>query len=327
MNTRRSLVRGLTLLPVAAAGFPLTGRAVAFGDQPVRIVVAAAAGSGGDTFARKLGVPLSAIVGQPVVIDNRPGANGIIAAQAVAKAKPDGHTVLFASVALLCMNPHLVAALPYDPARDFIPVTLAFESRMLLAVGAHVPVRTIADFIAYAKSRPKELTIGSAGEGSIQHMAAAQLEQVAGLALTHVHYAAGSQVILDLLAGRIDAAMDYASVIAEHVRSQRLFALAMLGNRRSPALPLVPTSVESGLAEWNFRGWGGFLVPAGTPRQAVEALSKAFAAALHDPQMVQWASAYGSDLSPTSPEEFGAYIRTEDANCARVAKTLNLKRR
>jgi tripartite-type tricarboxylate transporter receptor subunit TctC len=325
MIGRRKLVRA-AFLSAATARVGLA-RSNAFPERAVRIVVAAAAGSGGDIMARKMSDPLAAMLGQPVVIENRPGANGILAATAVARSRPDGYTMLFASVALLCMNPHLLGSLPYDPFRDFAPVTLAFESSMLLAVGAHVAARSMPEFIALAKSRPGELTIGSAGEGSIQHMGSAQLEQVAGIRLTHVHYASSPQVIVDLLAGRIDAAMEYASVIGDHVLSRRVFALATLGRHRTAALPSVPSTAELGMPQWDFRGWGGFLVPAGTPAAVVEILNKAIASALKHPELVTWSARFGSDLTVNSPEDFASYMRIEDGHCSQVAKALNMKKR
>jgi tripartite-type tricarboxylate transporter receptor subunit TctC len=294
--------------------------AQAFPSHPVKIVVPAAAGGVGDVFVRKLSDAMSKGLGQPVVVDNRPGANGFIAAEAVARAKPDGYTVLYAPVNILCINPALFAKLPYDPVRDFAPITLMARGYPILIVSPRLPVKTLAELIAYAKARPGQVTYGSPAIGSPQHVAAKLLEQIAGIEMVHVPYKNQPQVLTDLIGGQIDASIEFPSVATPQIQAGKVRALAIVGPRRKPAIPDVPTAAEAGVAAFDLAAWSGFLAPAGTPPEIVARLNKDLVAALKQPQFLEWVAGNGTEAVPSTPDEFASYIKTELTKWSKIIK-------
>jgi tripartite-type tricarboxylate transporter receptor subunit TctC len=301
------------------------GLAQTYPDQPIRIIVPAAAGGVGDVFVRKLVGHMSATLGQPVVVDNRPGANGFIGAEAVARAKPDGYTVMYAAVNVLCINPALFPTLPYDPVRDFAPVSLMARGYPILLVSPKLPVKTLADFIEYAKAHPGQVTYGSPAVGSPQHVTVKLLEQLTGAELVHVPYKNQPQVITDLIGGQIDAAVEYPSVAVPQVKAGKVRALAIVGPRRKPSIPEVPTAPEAGLPGFELAGWAGFVVPAGTPPQIVAKLNKAIVAALGQSEFLEWVASNATEAVPSTPKEFASYIKTETVKWSKIIKDANVK--
>ena len=299
----------------------------AFPTQPVHIVVQSPPGAAGDVVLRKLSDRLARALGQPIVIENRPGASGIIAANMVVKAKPDGHTVLYENMNVFCSNPHLFANLSYDPAKDFAPVMVGPRSSLVMVVGPHMTARTLAEFVSEAKASPGKLTIASPSEGSVQHLVAALLQQTAGISLTHVPYSAAPQIMVDLAAGRIDAAMTYPSVVAELVNSGRVRAIAVTAARRIPILKQVPTVAEAGLPALEFSAWSGFAAPAATPPVVVDSLNRAFASVFQEAEISEWLSSLGSDFTPGSPSEFAAVMKSDNARCGQLLKGLGIQPR
>jgi tripartite-type tricarboxylate transporter receptor subunit TctC len=301
------------------------GFAQTYPSRPIRIIVPAAAGGVLDVVVRRLTDKLTRSLGQPIVVDNRPGANGFIGAEAAARAKPDGYTVLFAGVNVLCVNPALFQKLPYDSVRDFAPVTLGGHGSPIFLVNLHLPVKSLSEFIQYAKARPGQVTYGSPGVGSLQHIAAKLLEQLTSVELTHVPYKNQPQVITDLIGGQIDMAIEFASVATPHVQAGKVRALAIVGPHRKPAMPDVPTAAELGLPGFDQTGWNGFLVPVGTPPEIVARLNKEFVAALKQPEFVAWIESLGSDVTPSTPEEFARYMKLELARWSKIVKDAKIQ--
>ena len=323
MQATELLKRAALAAALCAAAAPAAAQT--WPSQPVRIVVPFAAGSVADHVARKTAEQMGAL-GQPVLVENRPGANGIIGTDAVAKARPDGHTVLLAPVAVLAINPAVYAKLPYQPQRDFTPVTLAARGYPLLLVPQSSPVRTLAEFVAHAQARPGRLTYGSPGVGSPEHLAMEEFEQRTGTFAVHIPYRIAGDAIADLTAGRIDALIAYSPVAVPHLQAGRLRALAVVGGeQRKPVLPDVPTAAERGLPWFDAAGWNAYVVPAGTPPEVVAQLNRAFTAALRSAAFRDWLAPFGSEAMPSTPAETAAYIAAETARYAKVVQAAGVK--
>jgi tripartite-type tricarboxylate transporter receptor subunit TctC len=299
--------------------------AQAWPSQPVRIVVPFAAGSVADSVARKTAEQMASL-GQPVVVENRAGANGILGTDAAAKARPDGHTVLLAPVAVLAINPAVYTRLPYQALRDFIPVTMATRGHPLLLVPAASPIRTLAELVAHAKARPGQLSYGSPGIGSPEHLAMEEFEQRTGSFAVHIPYRLAGDAVADLIAGRIDTMIAFSPVAMPHIQSGRLRALAVVGgDRRKPVLPEVPTAAELGMPWFDAAGWNAFVVPAGTPPEIVARLNHALSAALASPAFQAWLAPFGSEATPSTPAEAAAYIAAEAERYAKVVKASGIR--
>ncbi len=311
----------IALMLVACA----TAAAQTFPSQPLRIIVGSTAGSIDDTHARKVGDKLTAALGQPVVIDNRPGANGAVAAQAVARAKPDGHTVFMGSMNNLVINHAVFSKLDYGP-RSFAPVSGLVRGMPLLLVHPDLPVRTVAELIAYAKERPGRLSYGSAGIGSIQHLAMEQFERMHGLHLVHIPYKGAIDALNDLMGGRTEVQVNFATIAQPHVQTGRVRALAVAGGTaRKPALPDVPTAVELGMPSFDGTSWLGFVVPAGTPPEVIERLNREIVAAARSKDYSDWLTQIGAEGIAGSPEAFGRLIDTDLERWTAVAKQAKVR--
>jgi tripartite-type tricarboxylate transporter receptor subunit TctC len=311
----------LLILPLMLWVSPAaTVLAQSYPSHPIRIILPGAAGSLLDVFARRLTDSLSRSLGQPVIVDNRPGANGFIGAEAVARAKPDGYTVLYAAVNVLCINPALFPTLPYDPVRDFAPITLVASGYPILLVNPRLPVETLAEFIEYAKARPGQVTYGSPAVGSVQHVATKLLEQLTGVEMIHVPYKTQPQVMTDLIGGQIDVAIEFPSVAVPQVKAGKVRALAIVGPRRKPSIPDVPTAAELGFPAFEAAGWAGFLVPAGTPPEIVARLNKEMLVALKQPEFLEWVASNGTEAVPSTPEEFASYMKVELTKWSKIVK-------
>jgi tripartite-type tricarboxylate transporter receptor subunit TctC len=308
----------LLLAPILWGSLAAPATAQTYPNRPIRIIVPAAAGGVLDVGVRRITDKLARSLGQPIVVDNRPGANGFIGAEAVARAKPDGYTVLLAATGVLCINPALFPKLPYDPIRDFVPVTLAARGNPILLVNLKLPIRTLPEFIAYAKTRPGQVTYGSPGVGSPQHITTALLEQLTGIKLVHVPYKNQPQVLADLIGGQIDAAIEYASIAAPQVTAGKVRALAIVGPNGKPVIPDVPTAAEVGLPAFDLAAWAGYLVPTGTPPEIVARLNRELVAALKQPEVVDWTASLGSEIVASTPEDFAAYIKAESTRWSKI---------
>ena len=299
---------------------PAVGLGQTYPTHPIRVIVPAAAGGVLDVGVRRISDRLGRSLGQPIIVENRPGANGFIGAEAAARAKPDGYTLFLAATNVLCINPALFSKMPYDPIRDFTPVILAARGSPILLVKLKLPVKTLPEFIQYAKARPGQVTYGSPAVGSPQHVAAELLEQLAGIEMVHVPYKNQPQVMTDLIGGQIDAAIEFGSVATPQVTAGKVRALVIVGPRRKPIIPDVPTAAEMGLPSFDIAAWNGYLVPTGTPADIVAKLNKAIAAAIQEPDIIEWVDSLGSEIVASTPEEFGAYIKTESTRWAKIVK-------
>lgn len=292
----------------------------AYPSRPVRLVAPFAPGGVVDTVSRVVAQKLSESLGQPVIVDNKPGAGGNIGAEFVSKSAPDGYTLLMGSIGTHAINVSLYPNLPYDAVRDFLPVSLATTNTNLVVVNPSFPVASIAELIAYAKANPGKLNYGTAGAGSSQHLAGELFKTMAGIDLVHVPYKGAGPAIIDLLAGQIPLMFVDTSTSLPHVRAGRLRALAVTSAKRDPQLPNVPTVAESGLPGFEVNAWFGVFVPAGTPREIVNRLNADIVRGLAAPEVRERLLALGVEPVTSTPEQFAAFVKSEIAKWGRVVR-------
>jgi tripartite-type tricarboxylate transporter receptor subunit TctC len=307
-----------------AAGACLAQAPANYPSRPVRLVVPFAPAGTADTVGRIIGEALTPRLGQPVIMDNRSGANMVVGCEIVAQATPDGHTLIIVAAGF-SVNPSLRKKLPYDSLRDFAPVGLVGSGPYLLSVHPSVPAKTVSEFIAWAKARPGQVTYASTGVGSPPHLAAELLRSMAGLDIVHVPYKGGGQVMPDFLSGRIPMFFGSVSTLIAHIRAGRLTAIAMTTPKRSPAMPEVPTFDESGLKGYDVTGWYGILAPGKTPRPIINRINTLLHQAQADPVTHKQLTSRGIDPAPTTPDEFAALIRREIPKWAKVMKTAGIE--
>jgi tripartite-type tricarboxylate transporter receptor subunit TctC len=317
----RGLLLGLALLSGLAPGaWAQSG----YPAKPLRIVVPFAAGGAVDTVARVVGERLSQQLGQPVVVDNKPGANANIGADAVAKAAPDGYTLLVAANGL-ATNMALYPSLPFNTLRDFAPVSRLGYAPLVLVTAPSQPFKTPQELLAWGKAHPGQLTYGSAGNGSSGHLAGELLASAAHVDALHVPYKGGAPALVDLIAGRTSFMLLNPLEVLPHLQSQRLRALATSGGQRIALLPELPTLAESGLPGYEATVWWGLLAPAGTPREIVARLNAETLKALADPAVRERLTALGAVITPSTPEQFGAFLRAEIDKWAAVIKAARIQ--
>ena len=304
---------GLMLLCCAAA-------AQSYPSRPVRLIVPQAPGGGLDIATRAIALKLTETWGQQIIIDNRPGANGIIGIELAAKSKPDGYTLLAAFTSVLTVNPHVYKSLPYDTFRDFTPISQTVTNTIVLVVNPFLPVHSVKELVALGKSRPGDLTYGSFGVGNLTHLAGELLRLETGIKTIHVPYKGETPAVVDLVAGQVAFGFTTAPGAAAHVKSGRLRMLATCGERRSTAFPDMPTMIEAGVPKVLVTGWGGFLAPTGTSPETVQKVSRDTALHLQSPDLRDRLSAIGAEPAGTTPEQFAAFLRSETDKWGRVAK-------
>jgi tripartite-type tricarboxylate transporter receptor subunit TctC len=292
--------------------------------KAVRLIVPFAPGGSNDIMARLMGQRYSEFWGQPVVIDNRPGASGIVGTEIVAKAAPDGYTVLMMSLTL-AVNPSLHRKLPYDTAKDLVPVTLVASAPLLLVVHPSLPVKTVKELLAYGKANPGRLNFGSGGTGATPHLAGEMLKTMGALQMTHVPYKGGGPALADLMAGQIQLMLENVPSTLPLVKQGKLRALAVTSRTRSSLLPDVPTLDEAGLKGYEIVGWNGLFVPSGTPKAVVTTLYAATTRTLAMPETRERLAIMGAEGIGSTPEQFGAFVREEIVKWARVVKDAGLK--
>ena len=297
-------------------------RAADFPTKPVRLVIGFAPGGGTDTTARALSTKLTKSFGQQVVVDNRPGFSGTIAADIVSQATPDGHTVLLGTIALV-INPILTKKMPFDTFKDLLPVTQAVDSTNILIVHPSVPTKSVKELIALAKAKP--LNGGSSGIGGTGHLAVELFNLQAGTKITHIAYKGGGPAMLDLLGGNIQLIFATAASSIGHIKAGRARALAVTTAKRSSLVPELPTVAEAGVPGFEANNWNGFFVPARTPRPIVNRLNKELAAALSLPDIKEFLFKQGLDAAPGTPEQFAQYMRSEYAKWSKVIKAAGLQ--
>jgi tripartite-type tricarboxylate transporter receptor subunit TctC len=309
---------------VLIALLPQIAHAQGYPSRPVRIVAPSAAGSAADTVARTVAPLLSERLGQAVVVDTRPGAATILGTELVAKAPPDGHTLLIGLPAL-AINPSIYRTLPYDGLRDFAAITQAIRQSNLLVVHPSLPVRSVKELVALARARPGDLAYGSAGVGAASHLAMELLLLMSGTRMLHVPYKGPTPGLIDLMAGRVSLMATSTTAALPHVRSGRLRALAVTTAARVAGLADIPTVAESGVPGYEAVSWFGFMARAGTPREVVTRLHREIAAILRLPEVGERFAKSGAEVVASAPEEFDAFIRAEAVKWAKVVKAAGIK--
>jgi tripartite-type tricarboxylate transporter receptor subunit TctC len=312
-------VRIVLFLLAVAPGTAAVAWAQAYPTKPIRIVVPFPAGGTSDILSRAIGQKLTEEWKQPVIVDNRPGASANIGAEIVVKSPPDGYTLLAAST-IHTINPSLYSKLAYDPVRDFTPITLIATTSQVLAVHPSVPVKTVKEFIAYAKKRPGELHYSSAGNGSQPHLTAELFRSRTGINIVHVPYKGAPPAMTDLLAGHVALTFATSPSAVPHVKSGKLRALGVSTAKRIAALPDVPTIDEAGVPGFEASGANGLVGPAGIPAAIVEKLNAAVVRIVREPAMNRYLSEQGADPFTTTPAEYAAYIKSEVAKWAKAVK-------
>lgn len=318
MRTRRfTLLWSVGCSAMLAAGVAL---AQPYPAKPVRLVVPFSAGGGTDTTARVMAQKLSDAWGQQVIVDNRPGASGMIGADIVAKAAPDGYAVLVSSISEVTTNQNVYSKMTYKPERDLVPVTLAAVTPLLLVVHPSLPAKSVREWIALAKSRPGQLTYSTPGTGSVHHLAGELFKITVKVDIIHVPYKGAAPAVIDLLGGQVSSSFTGMPPAVPHVKAGKLRALAVTTLKRSPATPEVPTMVQAGVPGFDVSNWFGVFVPAGTPPDVIFKLNSDMARALKTPDVKERLAPLGAEPVGNSTEEFARFWRAEIAKYAKVIK-------
>lgn len=300
----------------ASQGFP---------SKPIRIVVPFSPGGATDLIARVVGQKITESTGQSVLVDNRPGASGMIGADLVAKAAPDGYTILMASTGEVAINPSLYATMSYDPDKDLVPVTLAGITPLILVVNPSSPYHSVKDVVTDAKSRPGTLSFASAGNGSVQHLSGELLKALTATDMTHVPYKGAAPALTDVVGAQVTMFFSGMPPAMGYVKANKLRALAVTTPRRSPAAPDVPTMEEAGIAGFDISNWFGVLAPAGTPSDVLDRLNAEVVKALAQPAVKAKLAEQGAEAVGNTRAEFAAFIQAEKAKYAKLVKMSGAK--
>ncbi len=330
MKSRIRFVRWVSPLLGMALSFTLlvafqeTAFAQGYPVKPIRLVVPYVAGAGNDIVGRLLAGKLTESWKQQVVVDNRAGGSTVIGAEIVAKAPPDGYTILFAADATLSINPNLFKKLPYDAAKDFTPVILLATSPFILAVNPSIPAKTVQEFVAYAKANPGKLNFGSVGLGSQHHIAGELLNKRAAVNMIHIPYKGAAQAIPDLLSGRIQLLFTGPVVAGPHVKAGKLRAVAVADAKHTPSMPDLPTFAESGFPGFEIGFWFGLVAPAGTPKEVITKLNGELNEILKMADVRQRLIDQGFEIMGGTPADLAAYIKADTAKWAKFIKETNV---
>jgi tripartite-type tricarboxylate transporter receptor subunit TctC len=312
----------ITVAFVAGAG---NAAAQHYPSKPIRLIVPFVAGGGTDITARIIGQKLTEILGQPIIVDNRPGAGGVIGADLVAKAPPDGYTLLMGTPGPLTINPVLSPKMPYDTLRDFAPVSLATISPFVLVVHPALPVASVQQLIALARAKPGVLNYGSAGNGTVAHLATEQFKALAGVEITHVPYKGSSPAMTDLIGGQVQVQFENLPVVLAHIRSGKLRALAVGTQQRSALVPEYPTMIEAGVPGYSASTAFGVLAPARTAPEIVAKLNREITQILALPETRERLSSQGLEPAGGTPARYAEHLRGELAQNAKVAKAAGIR--
>jgi tripartite-type tricarboxylate transporter receptor subunit TctC len=317
---------GTVVACALAAMLPLsTALAQGYPAKPIRLVVPFPAGGPLDATARAIGQKLTEAWGQPVIVDNRPGAGGNIGADIVAKSLPDGYTILEGALSTHAVNVSLYASMPYDPVRDFAPITLVAVTPNVLVLNPAVPAHSVKELIAYARANPGRLAFGSGSNGSAGHLAGELFKTEAGVDMVHVPYKGGAPAMQDLLGGQIQLMFDNLANSMQQVKAGKLNALAVTTVHRSALAPDLPTLAEAGLPGFDIYTWWGFLAPAGTPKEIIAKWNNEVRQILSTPEMKAFFAQQGAEPAPDSPDDFAAMIKSEIPKYAKIVKASGAK--
>jgi tripartite-type tricarboxylate transporter receptor subunit TctC len=311
-----------------AAAFLLaasTCAAQSYPAKPIRIIVPFPAGGIADLFGRVIGQKFTEAWGQPAVVDNRPGAGGNIGADLVAKSPPDGYTLVTGSIGTHAVNVSLFSKLPYDPVRDFAPVSLIMEAEGLLVVHPSLPVKSVRELVALAKARPGQLSYASAGHGTASHLSGELFKSMAKVNMVHVPYKGNVPAITDLLTGQTSLLFATMPTVLPQVQAGRLKALAVTSSSRSPAAPELPTIAEAALPGYSVTNWIGIFAPAGTPRDIVQKLNGEIIRTMQAPDIQKRLVNEGAKFTAATPDQFGVFVKAEMAKWAKVVKEAGIR--
>jgi len=317
------IVVGLfAMLPTAALS---ADAPEAWPTKRITYVVPFAPGGNTDTLARIISEKLTGTLGQPVIVDNKPGAGGNIGSDFVAKAKPDGYTILGGTISSHAINSSIYPKMPYDATKDFEPITLIASSPLVLAVPANSPYKTAKDLLAAAKAKPGDLTFASAGTGTSPHLAGELLKSVTHVDVTHVPYKGSGPAVTDLIAGHVQFMFDTALIVGPHIKAGKLRPLAVTSSKRVKTLPDVPTLVEAGVPGYEIGSWQAIFAPAGTPKPIVQKLNTSIVGVLKMPDVQERLAGLGMDTVAGTPDELGRFQKDEVVKWSKIVKEANIK--
>ena len=326
MSFAVAAVRMLVSVAIAATTLiPTVARAQGYPSKPIRLVVPFPAGGSLDVVARAIGQKLTEAWGQPIVIDNRPGAGGNIGADLVAKSAPDGYTILEGALSTHAVNVSLYAKMPYDPIKDFAPITLVAVTPNVLVLNASYPVNNVSELLAYARANPGKLSFGSGSNGSAGHLAGELFKTEAGIDMVHIPYKGGAPALQALLAGDTQLMFDNLANSAAQIKAGKLKALAVTTAKRSSLTPELPTLSETGLPGFDIYTWWGFMAPAGTPKEIVSKWNAEVTRILASAEMKAFFAQQGAEPAADTPEQFAALIKSEIAKYAKIVKQSGAK--
>ncbi|MCX7140283.1 MAG: tripartite tricarboxylate transporter substrate binding protein [Proteobacteria bacterium] len=313
------------MLLAASLGFDPAWGQQAWPAKPIHFVVPYAAGGFADIRARMIGVELAKTLGQPVVIENKPGAGGVLGTDAVAKAAPDGYTIGMGNLAPLAVNASLMKKLPYNPQKDLSPIILVETSPLILTAGPGLQAKSVKELIAMAKAKPGQIAFASSGIGGAHHLSGEMLRQMVGIDITHIAYKGGAPAATDLLAGHVPMMFEMGYAALPSIKGGKIRALAVTSTKRMPLLPEVPTMVEAGVPSFESYNWQGVIAPAGTPREIIERLNREINAILAQPSARNLIASTGSEVGGGTPDAFGALIRSETEKWGKVVKQAGIQ--
>jgi tripartite-type tricarboxylate transporter receptor subunit TctC len=314
-----------TMLVAAIAAFAGAAGAQTYPNKPIRIIVPFTAGGTSDILARALGPHISAAWGQPVIVENRTGANGNVGADFVAKSAPDGYTMLLSDVGALAINPSVYASMPFDPVKDFSPIVMVSYSPHVLAVHPSVPVSSVQELIAYAKANPGKMNFANSGTGGAPHLAGVEFAARTGVQWTYIPYKGGSAAVIDVIAGNANVLFNGMLATYPSVKGGRLKGLAVSSAQRVPSAPELPTVAESGLPGFVTGSYQGLLAAAGTPRDIVAKLNAEFTRILNTAEMKEMLAKQGTEVRAGTPEALGTFIAEEKTRWAKVVREAGIK--
>jgi tripartite-type tricarboxylate transporter receptor subunit TctC len=315
-----NLIAGIGMTAVCAVAAAQT-----YPSKPIRFVIPYPPGGASDVTARIIGAKMTEAWAQQVIIDNRPGANGIIALEQVAKSAPDGYTILMANVGPNAINPVVYAKLPYDAIRDFAPVTLTTKVPQVIVANAYLPAKNIKELIALAKGQPDQIVFASGGSGSSNHLAFELFKSMSGVKIVHVAYKGDAPAMSDAISGYVQLTMPTVIAATGHIKSGKLRPLGVGTPKRVPALPDVPTVAEAGVRGYESESWGGVMSRAGTPQPIIDRLHAEITRILKVADVREKLEALGGEIVGSTPSEFSAYLKSEIAKWDKVAKTANIR--
>lgn len=321
---RRTFITTLSASAIASPSVFAQGTAGKYPQRPITLVVPTAPGGTTDFTARLIVEPLTRALGQPVVVDNKPGASGNIGNQLVARAKPDGYTLLVAYSGYQVGNPHLFKQAGWDPLKDFAPVAMMTRAPQVIALSPKVPANTLAELIAYAKAHPGKLNFASSGNGSIQHIAGELFKQLTGTFITHIPYRGSGPAVQDLLGGQVDMFITTPAGVVSQIQAGKLKGIAVTSKQRLSSLPNVPTAAESGLKGYELDSWFALYAPAGTPADVVALLNTEVNKIIASPDARKKAEESGTGVEQMTPQQLGEFTKTELDYWGRVIKTARI---